>query len=192
MTKMNTNDQEPSQPPLEPTLRSHTTLRTLFLVTVVAALVVAIWVSSPYRPVCWVVASCAASFLSGLFGMSLWAGFIIGLVIAVVGDVYLIATFPLRNMPLGTAFRFAVQDASKAVFGISWLTASWWDLYLRYAWSNSKWPPTVEENCGISGRWPLRIRERLIVRCAYEPEGFMIVSLFANMFAFAVACMVLI
>jgi hypothetical protein len=180
-----TQDQEPPRPPSEPVLRSHTTLRTLFLVTAVAALVLGISISVPYRPVTLLVASCAASFIGGLFGMSLWAGFSIGLIAAVAGDAYSIATLKKSGMPLVTAIKYALQDEFW-IFGLLWLTASWWGLYLRYAWSNPDWPPGRIDNSGITRR-RATLRERAIARCADIPVGYLILSLLANVLVIIVA-----
>jgi hypothetical protein len=182
---MDIDDQEPPRAPSEPVLRSHTTLRTLLLVTAVAALVLGISLWLPYRPVTLLVASCAASFIGGLFGMSLWAGFTIGLIAAVAGDAYSIATLKKSGMPLVTAIKYALQDEIW-IFGLLWLTASWWGLYLRYAWSNPVWPPAREDNSGVTRR-RTTLRERVIARCADAPVGFFVISLLANVLVFIVA-----
>jgi len=182
---MDTEDHEPPRPRSEPVLRSHTTLRALLLVTAVAALVVGISISVPYRPVTLLVASCAASFICGLLGMSLWAGFTIGLIAAVAGDAYSIATLKKSGMPLVTAIKFALRDEIW-IFGLSWLTAWWWGLYLRYAWSNPVWPPGGDDNSGIT--WSgTTLQERAIARCADMPVGYLIISLLANVLFFIVA-----
>jgi hypothetical protein len=182
---MYANEREPPRPPSEPALRSHTTLGTLFLVTAVAAMVLGISISVSYRPETLLVASCAASFIGGLFGMSLWAGFAIGLIAAAAGDAYSIASLKKSGMPLVTAIKYALQDEFW-IFGLAWLTASWWGMYLRYAWSNPVWPPGRIDNSGITRR-RATLRERAIARCADAPVGFFIISLLLNVLEFIVA-----
>jgi hypothetical protein len=176
MAKMDANEREPP-------LRSHTTLRTLFVATAVAALVSAVFMSLPYRVVTnLLIVPCAACFVSGLFGLSLWAALAIGFVTAIAADSYLIATFKKDGMPLGTAIKYALEEAFPATWlvGLSWITASWWGLYLRCAWSNPVWPPARECDSGITRR-RATLQDRVIARCADSPMGFFIISLLANL-----------
>jgi hypothetical protein len=193
---MDAEHQEPPRPPLQPgldgeeaasvtpRLYSHTMLRTLFVATTVAATVAWIWAWEPLGGfVRLFITPVAVCFVAGLFGVSLMAGFVFGFIVATGADALRIATLPKDDMAFVTAIRFALEDAliGMWIVGLSWLTATLWGLYLRYAWSNPKWPPAVDDNDYLSSvecRW--NIRERLMVRCAEAPVGFLLMSILTN------------
>jgi hypothetical protein len=167
-----------------PRLGSHTTLRTLFVATTAVAIAVWGWTSDPSGGfVRLLITPLAACFAAGLFGFSLTAGFLIGLVVEIGSDAHRIATLPKDDMAFVDAIQFALGHAAVVMWfvGLSWITATWWGLYLRYAWSNPKWPPIGDVNDDVSSgelRWT--IRDRMMVRCAEAPMGFLASSLLAN------------
>jgi hypothetical protein len=178
---MDTDNQEPPRP----LLRGHTTLRTLLVSTAVAALCAGAWRLAPDNTVQLLITSCAASFVGALLGLGLTAGSTVGFLAAVAGYTYHIAVVarPSASLPFGSALNYAIHDVliSLWIVGPLWLTATWWGLYLRYAWSAPKWPPLIDCKEGVQwdnvGR---TLRERLIARCADAPLGCLIISILAN------------
>jgi hypothetical protein len=122
--------------------------------------------------------------------MGLAAGFALGFITAVaVGTYYTASTaHPAASLPFGSALSYAFHDVLVGIWilALLWLTASWWGLYLRYAWSNTYWPPAIDNIDGVLSKRHWRVRDRLMVGCARAPVGFLIISILASLLVFVV------
>jgi hypothetical protein len=188
-SSMASEDQELWQGPAVRRLRSHTTLRAFFVATAAVAVAAAFWTGPPNQVVHWFITPCAAGFVAGLFGIPLLLAFAVCLITAVASDSYLIASMAQDRVGFDLVFKMAIRDVLPAtcLVGVSWLTATWWGLYLRYAWSNPVWPPVAPEEWPSLRAGPSALRARMMVRCAYEPAGFFAVSILANLWVFMVS-----
>jgi hypothetical protein len=170
-----------------PQLRSHTTLRTLLAATAVAAMWAGLSPVFPAFLVHWLITPIAVCFVCGLLGVGLLAGFAIGFATALAVEVFPIAMADVSVMRLESAVSHAFFGGLIAAWlmGLTWITASWWGLYLRYAWSNRVWPPIMDDDGGVLfGNSPSAVRDRLIARCAETPGAFVVVSILAHVFVY--------
>ena len=176
---------EPPRPPIGPELQSHTTLRTLFVITTVFALAASLWTApNRFELMSLLVTPCAAAFVIGQLGLSLPSGLVVGLVTFLALYVFESASEIPYDVSVDLVLRYAnaVAVPSTMFLGPSWLTASWWGLYLRYAWSNAaNWPPQLDGDRTTSGATcePC-FRDRLVAGCASNPLGFAIISLLVS------------
>ena len=76
--------------------------------------------------------------------------------------------------------------APSIAFGMPWLTWSWWGMYLRYTWSIPLRTLEGNSETDVAQRRELTLRERMLVRCSYEPFGFFIVTLLAHVWILAI------
>jgi hypothetical protein len=166
------------------TAPTHTTLRTLFVTTAVCALLAAIWAArtDPFLRI--LLTPCATVFVAGLFGFSIIPAFVIGLGSCFAPDAY----YLLHRYDIELSIRVAGERAliRMLTLGLSWLTAWWWGIYLRYAWSMRLCD--LETTLGTD-EVPriLTLRERMLLRCSYAPVGFFIVTLLASVWVFLIA-----
>jgi hypothetical protein len=108
------------------TIRTHTTLRTLFVKTAVFALLAAMWSAAPRDEFLHgALTSCAIAFVAGLFGFSFWATFFIALATAFAFDAFFLGSFRWRDAPSAWVMRQALDNVpSVALFSVTpWLTA---------------------------------------------------------------------
>jgi hypothetical protein len=166
-------------------LASHTTLRSLF----VATAAVAVWAGLsrvwPQFFVIWFVTPCAACFVAALLGAGLAGGFAIGFAAAVLVCANSIMNDDVLSISLGDLIRLVFFNSLGGMWmmGLTWATAVWWGVYLRYVWSNPVWPRVGGDQVDASGRrWT--VRERLVLRCAETPGQFVLVSIVAEVFMY--------
>jgi hypothetical protein len=176
-------------------IRTHTTLRTLFTATATFAVVAAVWTAAPgVELVHLILTPCAASFIAGLFGMSLGAGFLIGLVTILAVLTYANA-IPM-GVSLDNAGRKAMDNvlAVTCLIGLSWLTASWWGVFLRYTWSKPKVArkaTTMPENDSQRMAGTATLLQRIMERCEITPVGIFIVIVLACILIAMIAAVML-
>jgi hypothetical protein len=130
---------------------------------------------------------CALAFVAALFGFSIIPALLIGLASSIAADAYYIATLSKQGIPLDMAIRYAVDRTllPTLVFGMSWLTAWWWGMFLRVMWSRPEQLLASNGGMNIDPDEPSRrrtLKERMLSRCASAPMGFFIVTLLANVY----------
>ena len=141
---------------------THTTLRTLFVATAVFALLAAMWTASG-SALAIPLTACGACFVAGLLGSPMFVAFLAGLPSSVVAEAYRIATIP-EYRPFTRIIRTGYSKCDRRslililLFGVSWLTAWWWGIYLRYAWSRPKPYALSDANPEESQQSPIATR----------------------------------
>jgi hypothetical protein len=166
-------------------LASHTTLRSLFVATAAVAVWAGLSRVLPPFFVHWSVTPLAACFASALLGAGLAGGFAIGFAAAVLVNANSIMnTDSLSITPADLIIRAFFDGLfGMGVMGLTWATALWWGLYLRYVWSNPVWPLVSGDRVAASGRrWT--VNERLVLRCATAPGEFVLASILAHVFVY--------
>ena len=97
-------------------IRTHTTLRTLFAATAVFAFLAATWMYFPHEHLLLVVlTSCAVGFVAGLFGFSLVVAILLSLTAAAAVVTIFVARSPEYVPTPAWATRLAVDNASVAL-----------------------------------------------------------------------------
>lgn len=166
-------------------LASHTTLRSLFVATAAVAVWASLWRVWPPVLVHWLITPCAACFVSALLGAGLSGGFAIGFAAAMLVYANSIMNDDVLSISLGDLIRLVFFNSLGGMWmmGLTWATAVWWGVYLRYVWSNPVWPRVGGDRVDASGRrWT--VRERLVLRCAETPGQFVLVSIVAEVFMY--------
>jgi hypothetical protein len=168
------------------TIRTHTTLRTLFVATAVFAVLAAMWTAAPRSFLTHMSATPSAlSFLCALFGLSLTRAVVMAFLAGLMVDAYFIATIRYSGAPINLVIDEAFGHSIFIVClgGSLCLTAWWWGSYLRYIWSNPERGSEPIPNDEISwdtyaGRFTFH--ERLLVRCDVLPVGFFCFTVMIN------------
>jgi hypothetical protein len=169
------------------TIRTHTTLRTLFAATVVFAFLAMTWTAFPDDGLAHVfLTPCAIGFVAGLFGLSFVAALLTALATAVAIAAFFDAT--VHDGETEWANRAALANVASAAiwFVVPWLTAWWWGLYLRHQWSKPAKVSASSVLVGDDSHEHLTLRERLVARCEGAPIGFFIVSVLANIYVLSI------
>jgi hypothetical protein len=173
------------------TIRTHTTLRTLFLATAVFAVLAAMWTARAEPLLLIPLTACGATFVTGLFGFWMFPAFLVGFVSGLSADTFYTATVPKHGIPLREAFTYAIDRSFLLIllFGLAWATAWWWGTYLRYVWSRPTSKVVSDTNADVepyqspfTGTW----REPILARCEEAPVPIFIFTVFANIFIFMI------
>jgi hypothetical protein len=172
------------------TIRTHTTLRTLFVATAVFAVLAAMWTAEPrVGPVHVIVTPCAVCFVAAILGLSLGSALSMSVVTTLFISVYRVATERSQPVALDGAIREGVRYALHFAcwFGALWLTSWWWGSYLRYVWSKPRIPgEAIAQDEDLQSRAQrLSLYERMLARCELTPVGIFIITVLANVMIFA-------